>query len=74
MPGRIALGAAAWWEACAAVALTLAAIAGLVVFAGRVYAGAVLRTGATVKLRERGAARGCTRDLRPCPGRPGRPS
>ena len=75
MPARIALGAAAWWEAVAAVALTLATIAALVVFAGRVYAGAVLRSGATVKLRDAwrgpGAARGT---FDPVPARPGRPS
>jgi ABC-2 type transport system permease protein len=52
MPGRIALGAVAWWEPILAVALTLAAIAGLVVFAGRVYAGAILHTAATVRLRD----------------------
>ena len=52
MPGRIALGVAAWWEPVAAAAITLAAIAALVAFAGRVYTGAILRTGATVGLRD----------------------
>jgi ABC-2 type transport system permease protein len=52
MPGRIALGAAAWWEPIIAAGLTLAAIAGLVAFAGRVYTGAILHTGATLKLRD----------------------
>ena len=52
MPGRIALGAAAWWESPLAVLLTLAAIAGLISFAGRVYQNAVLRTGAVVRLRD----------------------
>jgi ABC-2 type transport system permease protein len=52
MPGRIALGAAAWWEPVLAVTLTLAAIAGLVVFAGRVYTSAILHTGPTLKLRD----------------------
>jgi ABC-2 type transport system permease protein len=52
MPGRIALGAAAWWEPVLAVALTLAAIAGLVVFAGRVYTSAILHSGPTLKLRD----------------------
>ena len=42
MPTRIAMGAASWWDPLVAVALTVAAIAGLVVFGGRVYAGAVL--------------------------------
>jgi ABC-2 type transport system permease protein len=52
MPGRIALGATAWWESPIAVVLTLAAIAGLVSFAGRVYQNAVLRTGAVIRLRD----------------------
>jgi hypothetical protein len=52
MPGRIALGAAAWWEPMIATALTVAAIAGLAVLAGRVYTGAILQTGPTLKLRD----------------------
>ncbi len=52
MSGRIAIGAAAWWEPVIAVALTVAAIAGLAVLAGRVYSGAILRTGPTLKLSE----------------------
>jgi len=52
MPGRIALGAAAWWEPIIAAALTVAAIAGLAVLAGRVYTGAILHTGPTLKLRD----------------------
>lgn len=52
MPGRIALGAASWWEPVVAVILTLAAVVGLVSLAGRVYRNAVLRTGAAVRLRE----------------------
>ncbi len=52
MPGRIALGATAWWESPLAVILTLSAIAGLVVFAGRVYRNAILRTGAVLRLRD----------------------
>jgi ABC-2 type transport system permease protein len=52
MPGRIALGATAWWESPLAVILTLAAITGLVSFAGRVYQNAVLRTGAVIRLRD----------------------
>jgi ABC-2 type transport system permease protein len=51
MPNRIAMGAVSWWEPLLAVSLTLAAIAGLVVFAGRVYAGAILHGGPTLKLR-----------------------
>ena len=52
MPGRIAIGAAAWWEPVIAVALAVAAIAGLAVLAGRVYAGAILHTGPTLKLSD----------------------
>jgi ABC-2 type transport system permease protein len=52
MPGRIALGAATLWEPIVATVATLAAIAGLVVLAGRVYAGAILDTRATLKLRD----------------------
>jgi ABC-2 type transport system permease protein len=52
MPGRIALGAATWWEPLIAAALTLAAIALLVVFAGRVYTYAILHTGPTLRLRD----------------------
>jgi ABC-2 type transport system permease protein len=52
MPSRIAMGATVWWEPVLAVALTLAAIAGLVQFGGRVYAGAILHTGPTLKLRD----------------------
>jgi hypothetical protein len=52
MPGRVALGVAAWWEPFAAAALALVAIAAIVTLAGRVYSGAILRTGGTVKLRE----------------------
>ena len=50
MPNRIAMGAASWWEPLLAVALTLAAIAGLVVFGGRVYTRAILHTGSTLSL------------------------
>lgn len=52
MPSRIAMGATAWWEPLVAVALTLAAIAGLVAAGARVYTGAVLHTGPTLKLRQ----------------------
>ena len=51
MSGRIAIGAAAWWEPVIAAALAVAAIAGLAVLAGRVYTGAILHTGPTLKLR-----------------------
>jgi ABC-2 type transport system permease protein len=52
MPGRIALGATAWWEPPAAVILTLATIAVLISLAGRVYRNAVLHTGAALRLRD----------------------
>jgi ABC-2 type transport system permease protein len=50
MPGRAALGAASWWEPMLAAALTIAAVASLVVLAGRVYTGAILHTGPTLKV------------------------
>ena len=52
MPTRAAVGDAAWWEVPLAVALTLAAIYGLLRLAGRIYAGAVLRFGPKIKLRQ----------------------
>jgi ABC-2 type transport system permease protein len=60
MPVRIASGEAAAWEAPVAVALMLGVVAVLVVVAGRVYEGAVLRMGSRVPLREawRGGQRG----------------
>ena len=52
MPNRIAMGAATWWDPVVGVALTLAAIAGLVVLGGRVYRSAVLHTGGAIGLRD----------------------
>ena len=52
MPVRQAAGDAVWWEVALAVVLMLAAIAAIVRIGGRVYAGALLRTGGKVKLRE----------------------
>jgi ABC-2 type transport system permease protein len=52
MPGRIAMGAAAWWEPVIAAMLTLAAIAGLVQLAGRVYTRAILHSGPALSLRD----------------------
>jgi ABC-2 type transport system permease protein len=52
MPLRIALGEASALEIAAALACTLGAAALLVPLAARVYSGAVLRTGATVRLRD----------------------
>ena len=58
MPGRIAMGAAAWWEPVFAAVLTLAAIGGLVQLAGRVYTRAILHSGPALSLRDvwRGSA------------------
>ena len=72
MPGRIALGAAAWWEPLLAVVLTLAAITGLVVLAGRVYTNAILHTGPTLRLRD--AWRSEPAPSSPTPGIPTGPS
>jgi ABC-2 type transport system permease protein len=58
MPNRIAMGATAEWEPVVAVVVAVAAIAALVHFGGRVYAGAVLHAGQTLALRE--AWRGST--------------
>ena len=52
MPGRIAMGATAWWEPIAAAMLTLATIAGLVVLAGRIYTSAILHSGPALSLRD----------------------
>ena len=52
MPVRQAAGEAAWWEVVLAVVLMLVAIAVIVRIGGRVYAGALLRTGGKVKIRE----------------------
>lgn len=52
MPVRIVLGAASGWEIAASVTASIVATALLVPAAGRLYAGAVLRSGGRVKLRE----------------------
>jgi ABC-2 type transport system permease protein len=52
MPVRQAAGDAAWWEVGLAVVLMLVSIAVVVRIGGRVYAGALLRTGGKVKFRE----------------------
>lgn len=52
MPNRVAMGATAWWEPVVAAGLTIGTIAALAVLGGRVYARAVLHTGATLKLRD----------------------
>ena len=52
MPVRMVLGSATPWEIAASLAIVIGSTALLIPLAGRVYAGAVLRTGAKVKLRE----------------------
>ncbi len=50
MPGRMATGDAETWQVLLSVALTVAAIAGLLVLAARIYSNSVLRIGSRVKL------------------------
>jgi ABC-2 type transport system permease protein len=52
MPPRIALGSATVPEAIASIVLLVGATALAIPFAGRLYAGAILRIGARVKLRD----------------------
>jgi ABC-2 type transport system permease protein len=52
MPVRQAAGEVALWEVGLAVVLMLAAIALIVRLGGRIYAGALLRTGGKLKMRE----------------------
>jgi ABC-2 type transport system permease protein len=52
VPLRAALGAIEPWEVALSALLTTLTIAVLFVIGGRVYAGAVLRTGARVPYRE----------------------
>jgi ABC-2 type transport system permease protein len=52
MPVRISLGSATPLEVIASLVITIGSTVLLIPLAGRVYAGAVLRTGARVKLRE----------------------
>jgi ABC-2 type transport system permease protein len=52
MPGRIAMGATAWWEPVLALALTLATIIGLVQLAGRLYTSAILHSGPRLGLKD----------------------
>jgi ABC-2 type transport system permease protein len=52
MPVRIAAGGAALWEILLAIALQLVGVAVVVRIGGRIYAGALLRTGGKTKIRE----------------------
>jgi ABC-2 type transport system permease protein len=65
MPTRIAGGDAAAWEIAASLAVMLISIVAVVLLAARLYEGAILRTGARVKLRD--AWRSARRQ--PAPGR-----
>jgi ABC-2 type transport system permease protein len=49
---RIAHGAVPWWQIVLSIALVLASIYGMVLLAGRIYAGAVLRIGPRLRLRQ----------------------
>ena len=52
MPVRMVLGSATRWEIVTSLAIVIGSTAFLIPLAGRVYAGAILRTGAKVKLRD----------------------
>ena len=52
MPVRIALGAAEPWQIALALVLLIGGTLLLIPLSGRLYAGAILRTGARVKLRD----------------------
>jgi ABC-2 type transport system permease protein len=52
MPARIALDVAPLWQIGVSAAVTLVGIAAVIALAGRVYSGAVLRTGSRVKLAD----------------------
>ena len=52
MPVRMVLGSATAWEIAAALAIVIGSTALLIPLAGRVYAGAILRTGGRVRLRD----------------------
>ena len=50
MPARAALGSPAWWEVAIAFVLLTASIIGMARLAGRIYTGAILRTGPRIGL------------------------
>jgi ABC-2 type transport system permease protein len=52
MPVLVSLNLVTWWQFVASVLITIAATAGMAVFAARIYGRAVLRTGGRVRLRE----------------------
>ena len=71
MPVRISLGAASPIEIAASLAILIGSTVLLIPLAGRVYSGAVLRTGGRVKLREawRGGLSGTGGSALSAPGR-----
>jgi ABC-2 type transport system permease protein len=58
MPVRIVLGSATPWEIAASVLILLASTAVLIPLSGRLYAGAILRTGSRVKIADAWRAAG----------------
>lgn len=56
MPVRVATGSVTWWEIALAIVLMLVAIVAVVRVGGRIYAGALLRKGGRVKLKDALAA------------------
>jgi ABC-2 type transport system permease protein len=52
MPVRMVLGSATTWEIVASLAIVIGSTSLLIPLTGRVYAGAILRTGARVKVRD----------------------
>jgi ABC-2 type transport system permease protein len=52
MPVLVSLKLVSWWQFVASVLITIAATAGMAVFAARIYGRAVLRTGGRVRLRD----------------------
>ncbi|MEJ7703804.1 MAG: ABC transporter permease [Geodermatophilaceae bacterium] len=52
MPVRMAAGGVPWWHVVASVLLMIAAIVAMVRLGGRIYAGALLRSGGKVKIKE----------------------
>ena len=52
MPVRMVLGSATPWEIVASLVIVIGSTALLIPLAGRVYAGAILRTGAKVRIRD----------------------
>ncbi|HEX4942031.1 MAG TPA: ABC transporter permease [Actinomycetota bacterium] len=58
MPVRMVLGSATTWQIVASLAIVIGSTALLIPLAGRVYAGAILRTGGRVKVRDAWRAAG----------------